>query len=41
MIATRHGNATPHMLITYRDGTQEVVFILEDANHIPLKEEKI
>jgi hypothetical protein len=41
MIATRHGNATLHYTITYRDGTQEVVFILEDANHIPLKEEKI
>lgn len=32
---------TPHMLITFRDGTQEVIFILEDAITIPYKEEKI
>ena len=30
MIQTRHGQATPHMLITFADGTMEVVLILED-----------
>lgn len=31
MIQTRHGQATPHMLITYLDdGTMELVLILED-----------
>jgi len=30
MILTRHGEATPHALITFADGTMEVVFILED-----------
>lgn len=32
MIQTRHGKATPHMLITYLDdGTMELVLILEDT----------
>lgn len=30
MIQTRHGQATPHMLITFADGTMELVLILED-----------
>ncbi len=31
MIQTRHGKATPHMLITHLDdGTMEIVLILED-----------
>jgi len=28
---------TPHMLINFKDGTQEVVFILEDAIITPLR----
>lgn len=30
MIQTRHGKATPHMLITFADGTSELILILED-----------
>jgi hypothetical protein len=30
MILTQHGEATPYALITFADGTMEVVFILED-----------
>jgi len=30
MIQTRHGQATPHMLITFADGTSELILILED-----------
>jgi hypothetical protein len=30
MMLTRHGEATPYALITFADGTTEVVFILED-----------
>ena len=32
MIQTRHGQATPHMLITFADGTSELVLILEDEH---------
>ena len=34
MIHTRHGEATPHMLITFADGTTELVLILEDEQHM-------
>ena len=34
MIQTRHGEATPHMLITFADGTTELVLILEDEQHM-------
>ncbi len=30
MIQTRHGQTTPHMLITFADGTSELILILED-----------
>ena len=33
MIQTRHGQATPHMLITFADGTSELILILEDERH--------
>ena len=31
MIQTRHGEATPHMFITFADGTSELILILEDT----------
>jgi hypothetical protein len=34
MIQTRHGEATPHMLITFADGTMELVLILEDEQRM-------
>ena len=34
MIQTRHGQATPHMLITFADGTSELILILEDERHM-------
>ena len=34
MIQTRHGEATPHMRITFADGTTELVLILEDEQHM-------
>ena len=35
MIQTRHGKATPHMLITHLDdGTMELVLILEDTQEM-------
>ena len=33
MIQTRHGRETPHMLITFADGTSELILILEDEQH--------
>ena len=31
MIQTRHGEATPYMLITFAYGTSELILILEDT----------